>query len=843
MIRVRAVVAGAVAGLALAAAPCALYAEPAVPDDTPWTVNDTDPGKHPDTIEEILSRDQDANGDADIAPPRQDQLEYTTHGQDGQQDDRLAPKLPEKIEAAQERLPETLRPVEPTIARERPAAPPASAAAMSPAPGRAPDVLPSLQARPSPLPQAPVTASPAPRQPAAQVAAPTSTAPPVGAPPRAATADTDPAPAAAAAAPRVAAPAATPPALNAPAAPASMVAKEEYDPSAPPPAAVPSEQVSQASIGVNGKLYLPLKRYFEAKSETVLANFPATDRAALTAFYDKTVGEAVWVTKDGYTEAARSLIAEIQKADDWGLASADYKVPDLSLKRGEYSFEDLTDAEVRLFLTAMEYARHARGDRIDTPAEQLSSYIDRRPQLVEPAKLVEALIAAPDKGAYLRSLHPKNPQFELLREKLVELRRQQREGAEPEKIANGPKITPGKDHPHVALVRRRLGTPAPAVKADGSPASETYLDEALARAIIDYKTKNEIEPVNATITDALRSSLNGSAVLDEDKLLANMEQWRWMPEDMGETHVWVNIPEFLVRVKKGGTIIHEERVVTGRYETQTPIFSDKMKTVVFQPRWNVPESIKVNELLPKLRSGGNPIEGQGLVIERNGKEVSAWDIDWDRQDIRNLHIYQPPGDSNVLGVVKFLFPNKHAVYLHDTPTKKLFNEKIRTFSHGCMRVRDPVRLAEVIMGEDKGWDKEKVDELIGSGPEDNSVALDKPIPVHVTYFTMWVNDDGQVKTFPDVYGHEKRIILGLHGRWEEIEKNPDHLAPANPEAVASRDDWGDQEDDNARYARRRLSYEQPASAYRNATPGYRQIQPTKKKPAFNDFFSNIFGQN
>ncbi len=842
MIRVRAVVAGALAGLALAASASGLRAEPAVPDDTPWTVDDADPGKHPNTIEEILSRDRGANGeDQDIQPPGQDQPDYAIKNDPAFSEDRLSPKLPAQIDTAREHVPDTIRAVEPAAVNPQQPQPSAPATAAVP-------VKPSDRALTAPPPQArqtivqppPVAAAPVPvpRAPV-QGATTAPSAPLASQPPPAAGPVPGSAPAAAAAA--APAPQATPAAL----APAdAAVAQDGHDPSAPPPVAIPAEQVSQAAVGVNGKLYLPLKRYFETKSETALSNFIASDRAALSAFYDKTVGEALWVTKDGYNDGAKSLIAEISKADEWGLASADYKIPAVTPRNGEYNFEDLADAEVKLSLTALEYARHARGDRIDTPADQLSSYIDRKPQLIEPAKLLDGLLAAADKGAYLRSLHPKHPQFELMREKLVQLRQHQRDGTEPEKIPGGPKITPGKEHSQVALVRRRLGIAAPAVEADGTGASETYFDEALARAIMDYKTKRQIEPVNATITDALRAHLNQSAQIDEEKLLANMEQWRWMPDDLGETYVWVNVPEFLVRVRKNDQTIHEERVVTGRYETQTPIFSNRLKTVVFQPRWNVPESIKVNELLPKLRSGGNPIEGQGLVLERNGKQVSAWDVDWNRQDIRNFHIYQPPGDSNVLGVVKFLFPNKHSVYLHDTPSKRLFNEKIRTFSHGCMRVRNPVRLAEVIMAEDKAWDREKVAELIASGPEDNVVALDRPIPVHVTYFTMWVSESGDVQTFPDIYGHEKRIRLGLNGRWEEIEKNTDHLAPADPAAVASREDWGDQDDDAPRTSRRRVSYPQrQAERAAPPLPAYKQAQPAQKKPSFNDFFSNVFGLN
>jgi murein L,D-transpeptidase YcbB/YkuD len=130
-----------------------------------------------------------------------------------------------------------------------------------------------------------------------------------------------------------------------------------------------------------------------------------------------------------------------------------------------------------------------------------------------------------------------------------------------------------------------------------------------------------------------------------------------------------------------------------------------------------------------------------------------------------------------LGVVKFAFPNKHLVYMHDTPTKSLFDRSTRAFSHGCMRVRNPKRLAEILLNEDKGWDASKVDALIDHGPENNEVHIDRPIPVHVTYFTAWVDDNGETQMAADVYGHEQRIDQALAGKWDQIAKGPDHLAP------------------------------------------------------------------
>lgn len=678
-------------------------------------------------------------------------------------------------------------------------APPASAAIPSTAPAAIQSAVPAppvVTTAPAPTP--PVVAIPATPAPAPTVS-PVQQPAPVARPPLQTAAP--------------ASPAAVPPPSSNTSAPAQA---------AQTPAAAPAT----ATVSTDGKLFLPLRRYFDTRAAVVLKDFDEQDRAALVQFYDARMGEALWVNKTGFNAAAASMIEEFKSANDWGLSAEDFKVPGLTrIGEGEFSDDDLSEAEIKLSLTAMEYARHARGDRIDSPTEQLSSYIDRKPQMVERPKLLEALTTAADKGLYLRSLHPKHPQFERLRQKLIALRKSGGED-EFEKIPDGPKITQGKSHWQVALVRNRLKIAAPGMKPDGTAADENFYDAALAEGVIRFKEKNEITPANATITADLRKALNVDNRGDELRLLANMEQWRWMPEDLGATHIEVNIPEFTVRVVKNGGIIHEERIVTGRVETQTPIFSDFMRTIVFQPAWNVPESIKMNELLPKLRAGGNPIASQGLVIQRNGRDIDVWDVDWQRQDIRNYYIFQPPGDANVLGIVKFLFPNKHSVYLHDTPSKRLFNEKVRTFSHGCMRVRNPVRLAEVIMAEDKGWGTDEINELITTGPENNDIALEHPMPVHVMYFTNWVTDAGELKTFADVYGHEQRIKLGLEGRWGEIVKNRDHLLPPEDVPVAgNRDDWGDADG----YAAPRRRQRSQRYSYRDDLPPRGQYAPAPQK--------------
>ncbi|MEO1608235.1 MAG: L,D-transpeptidase family protein [Pseudomonadota bacterium] len=281
------------------------------------------------------------------------------------------------------------------------------------------------------------------------------------------------------------------------------------------------------------------------------------------------------------------------------------------------------------------------------------------------------------------------------------------------------------------------------------------------------------------------SKADGSKSKLSQRLLYNMEMWRWMPRELGTKYIWSNVPEFSVRVVKNGKVVHSERIVIGKTTNKTPIFSDEMETIVFHPFWGVPNSIKIKEVLPSLMRGGGIMEKQNLRISYAGREIDPYSVDWSRHDIRNYHVFQPPGRSNALGIVKFMFPNKHAVYMHDTPSKHLFKRDVRAFSHGCMRVRDPLKLAEVVLSHDKGWSRAKIDSLVSDGPENNQITLSQKIPVHVTYFTAQVNEAGKVVTVEDIYDHEKLIQMGLDGQTHLIKKEKVNLSAKRKEVVSN----------------------------------------------------------
>ncbi len=276
-----------------------------------------------------------------------------------------------------------------------------------------------------------------------------------------------------------------------------------------------------------------------------------------------------------------------------------------------------------------------------------------------------------------------------------------------------------------------------------------------------------------------------SKVKLSQRLLYNMEMWRWMPRELGAKYVWSNIPEFKVRIIKNERVVHEERIVIGKTTHKTPIFSDEMETIVFHPFWGVPNSIKVKELLPSLVRGGNALTRQGLRISYAGREIDPNSVDWSQNDIRNYHVFQPPGRRNALGIVKFMFPNKHAVYMHDTPSKHLFKRNVRAFSHGCMRVRNPLKLAELVLQHDKGWERTKIDVLISNGPKNNQITLNNKLQVHVTYFTVWIDDDGKPVTMKDIYGHEKLIQMGFDGKTHLIVRKKINLDAKRRAIVAN----------------------------------------------------------
>ncbi len=517
---------------------------------------------------------------------------------------------------------------------------------------------------------------------------------------------------------------------------------------------VTANEASAQQRAALSEIVAEVDRRMEAESDPI-------DKAHLSqiaGFYREYDAAPRWTNAGGLTEAGRALYDELAAADKYGLDPAQFQLPVLPVDAT--SLAARAAAEIDLSVSAVRYAWHARGGRVD--ATQLSRWLDASPRTVYAADVFRAIAAnGGDPVAGLRSFHPKHPQFERLRQAYLEARGDVARKPLPV-LSPGPRIDAGMRHPDVPLIRQRLGLE---VAADAD-----LLDRTLMRKIRSYLDEAGYE-VKRYVDDGVREALNratpGSPVASRatlDKYLVNLERWRTMPADMGEFYVWNNLPEFQTRVIKAGEVIHQERIIIGKPNTQTPVFSDEMNHVIFQPEWGVPESIKLRQILPHMRGGDyGVLARRGMQIRDGNRVINPARLRWSKIDIRNVPIIQGPGPGNPLGRLKFMFPNHHDVYMHDTNDKYLFDDSERTFSHGCIRVRNPERFAEVILGEMEGWSPEDVARQLKIKTTAR-FDLKTHLPVHNTYLTTWVNPDGTVVQHKDVYGHDKRYSDALAGK-------------------------------------------------------------------------------
>jgi len=455
-------------------------------------------------------------------------------------------------------------------------------------------------------------------------------------------------------------------------------------------------------------------------------------REAIAAFYAARNYEPLWVKDGKPNEAAKSVLDRLAHASDDGLSADDLLSPAFAEATDD---EKLAEAEIALTAQVVEFGREATGSRID-PA-RLSNLIGAKPEVAEAGQILAAVAAAGANAATaLEAFNPPQPGYRALRDKLAELRREGRpEAAKP--IPPGPTLRIGMSDPRVPLIRVRFG-----LDTDSSADSDQLYDTKVAAAVAEFQ-KSAGLPASGVLTARTVAALAGDQPLRlEDILLANMEMWRWLPRDLGKDRIEVNIPDFTVAVFHDDQLIARHKVIVGKPQTPTPIFSNVMKFVIVNPVWNVPPSIIRKEMLPHLAQDPDYLARMGFeVFSIHG----------------HLVVRQPPGERNALGRIKFMFPNQYDVYLHDTPTRNLFSASRRAFSHGCVRVDDPFALAETVLGP--GWPQERVKHLIGG--EQRFINLPQPLPIHIEYFTAFVDADGHLQMRDDLYGYARKVDAAL----------------------------------------------------------------------------------
>ena len=494
-------------------------------------------------------------------------------------------------------------------------------------------------------------------------------------------------------------------------------------------------------------------------------------REGVARYYRQAAFEPVWARAGGPTVLADSLLTVLRDADGEGLRPTDYHATAIdSLLRhlraqngaGEpLDPRRLVDLELLCTDAFLLYGSHLLTGRVDPAAINPTWTAEgRQADLVQ--HLEQALTETSLRAA-LADLRPPQPEYDALRRALARYRTLDANGGWPT-LPEGPKLEVGTQDEQVPLLRRRLritgdlSAPAP---ADDS----LTVDSTLARGVQRFQERHGLA-VDGVVGPATRAALNVPADERVQQIKTNLERWRWLPADLGALHVRVNIAGYELHVVENGTDVLRMRVVTGQAYRQTPVFSDQISYLVLNPYWHVPHSIAVKDKLPDFRRDPSLVSRLGYEVLRGwGADAARVDpstIDWSALSASTFpyRLRQRPGSQNALGQVKFMFPNAHSVYLHDTPSRYLFDRADRSFSSGCIRVEHPLDLAMTLLRHNEGWTRERLQATMGTDTE-QTVVLTKKVPVHLLYWTAWADAAGPVHFRRDVYDRDGAVRSAL----------------------------------------------------------------------------------
>ena len=511
--------------------------------------------------------------------------------------------------------------------------------------------------------------------------------------------------------------------------------------SAPPPSPTGDAAVAEAlQTLIKGRL----DRYVDRKG----------DREGVVAYYKAHDFKPIWVSDGAANARAKAAIAYLAQVDSVGLNPVDYPTPDFATA---VTAELLAQDELKLTEAVLTYARHAEIGQINFT--RVGADISFKLDPPEPEAVLAKLAKADDTTAALDAYNPPQAGFKALREKLAELRagkldKPKAETKKQVRVPGGPTLRPGMKDKRVIALRQRLDVA-------GDKNNPLY-DEDVADAVKAFQTGADLNADGMVGPNTLRA-LNGDvaeahrAPADPiDTILVNMERWRWLPRKLGNaenTYVVVNVPDFTLSLYHNGKLDWKTKIVAGQPSKATPMLSAEMKYITVNPTWNVPPSIIENEYLPALQQDPTVLDRYGLKIYQDPDGT--------------VHIYQPPGAGNALGRIRFNFPNKFLVYQHDTPDKYLFKRAKRAYSHGCMRVQDPLEYAAKLLAIELPRDHYTPAKLEGMyGQNEININFPVPIPVHLTYQTAFVDQDGKLQFRDDVYGRDARMIAILKNKNE-----------------------------------------------------------------------------
>ena len=487
---------------------------------------------------------------------------------------------------------------------------------------------------------------------------------------------------------------------------------------------------------------------------------PVHARAALFAFYEKRGYRPVWIENGSAGALADSVVAVVRDADREGLDRAHYHFPVVSdaLKKaraGDCGPADLVDIELLLTDMFLIYASHLLAGALDPKTIDPEWFANRRSR--DLAALLEEANRQKDVRSAIQSMLPPQEGYSWLKSALARYRQIQRAGGWQD-LAAGEKLEIGTQGERVRHLRERLRVTGDLEEIAGGG---DQFDEALREAVVRFQKRHGLG-TDGVVGEKTIEALNRPPIDRIRQISVNLERWRWLPQDLGGRHILVNVANFDLDYIENREVVLSMRTIVGRDYRRTPVFTGSMTYMVVNPSWEVPHSIATQDILPQVLKNPAYLDSMGFKVlsgwGHDEKQISSRSIDW--KSITRSHfpfrLRQKPGPANALGRIKFMFPNEHNVYLHDTPGRSLFEKTDRAFSSGCIRVEKPLELA----GRIAAGEKVNLDEILAGGRE-KTVRLSVAVPVHILYWTAWVDAAGTVHFRKDLYGRDTRVLAAL----------------------------------------------------------------------------------
>ncbi|MGA8259316.1 MAG: L,D-transpeptidase family protein [Arenicellales bacterium] len=516
-----------------------------------------------------------------------------------------------------------------------------------------------------------------------------------------------------------------------------------------------------------------LIRQLRERLESQLAGIPLTVNGrplravpALQDLYARRIYEPLWFHDGKLLSAARAIPAFLASAQQDGLRPEDYGYTTLDHAIAAYDEGRLALAPADLELLLTDSVLSYASDMLRGRVRPDTSYPDweTAPRDFDLTKYLQDALDAGSMVSSLRNLAPHDPHYHRLRKLLARYRQVERDGGFSI-VPPGEVLKPGMRTGRVSALRLRLVQSGDWIGPQLPPDPELF-DAGLEAAVIRYQTRQGLEPdgiVGATTIESLGITAAQRILTIE----LNMERWRWLPQDLGDHYITVNIAAFQMQLVEQGETRLAMPVVVGKRYHATPVFTGLLTYLVFGPYWNVPQSIAVNEILPQLKRNPGYLEQESMEVFRGWDQpevpLDPSSIDWSGVTTSNFpyRFRQKPGPQNALGQIKFMFPNKYNVYMHDTPAKALFSSASRDFSHGCIRLKEPMQLAQYLLRGQSGWDEQSVVEAARRATE-QTVRLQQSWPVYVLYWTAWVGPEGGINFRKDVYGRDRLLAKSLY---------------------------------------------------------------------------------